>query len=743
VKRRILHVSESATGGIGVIVSRLAPYQAQMGAEVAVAMPSFEPLVAARSRAGVRPYAWEAVPQPGAAVPRELAALRAIIADFDPSVVHLHSSKAGFVGRLLVRGRRPTVFQPHAWAFLDKTGAVGALTVRWERFAARWTDAIVCVSEDEYRAGRSRGVKADYRVLPNGVDLEHFRPGPDGSRSRTRGELGLGEEPLAVCLGRLHRQKNQGALLDAWPRVRAMVPDARLVLVGDGPDREALKRRGEPGVELAGPAEDVRPWLDAASVVVQPSRWEGMSLSVLEAMAMARSVIATDVTGMRELIDGDAGAVVAPGQSQALAEAIAQRLASPELADAEGRVGRRRVEERHDLAAHHEAIDRVYDELLAPRVHPQRAAGRLRVLVVHPYGGLGGAESWLLRLLDVTPELDVRVILLKDGPFRSNLEERGITVEAHPVGRGPADILAAIGWLSRRLRAEPPDVVLGNGVKAQLVSAPAARIAGIPTVWAKHDHSYDRTLALPLGRLSTGVIGAVEELAAPVRRRDAVIIPPPRPETEPAARAEARDRLAGLGVELPDAPTLAMVGRLIPFKGVDDAIRALALPEAAGWRLVVVGNDDEAAPGEGDRLRALASELGVEDRVVFVGHLPGIAHWLAGFDALAVLTKPGSRRAPRREGFGTTAFEAMLAGVPVIAAEGGAVARRLEGRAGVAVPPGDPRAVAGALQRLSDPQVRKQAGRAAREIVASHPSAEACGRLLVDVLRAAAGSRRR
>jgi len=82
----------------------------------------------------------------------------------------------------------------------------------------------------------------------------------------------------------------------------------------------------------------------------------------------------------------------------------------------------------------------------------------------------------------------------------------------------------------------------------------------------------------------------------------------------------------------------------------------------------------------------------------------------------------------------------MLAGVPVIATGGGAVTRRLEGRAGTAVPTGDPAAVARALGRLTDPEVRRSAGAAAREIVAQHPDAAECARLLVRVLRDAASS---
>lgn len=730
-------------GGVGVFIVALAKHQVARGDTVAVAVPSGGPAVDELAAAGVQHFAWEATPQPGGTVARELASLRTIVSQFEPDLVHLHSSKAGLVGRLLVRGGRPTVMQPHAWSFFAKTGALRLLTLLWERVAVCWADVVLCVSDDERRLGMDEGVRAEYRVLPNGVDLDRFpAPSPE-ARDRARERLGLGSGPLAVSIGRLHRQKNQGALLDAWPGVRALIPAARLVLLGDGPDRATLERRAVEGVQFAGQSADVKPWLDAASVVVQPSRWEGMSLSVLEAMASGRSVVATNVPGMREVLEG-VGDLVPLDDSAALSAAIADRLADPQRADAEGRVGRARVEERHDRARQHRDIDALYDELISAYAGSGSSGerDRLRVVVVQPYAEPGGSESWLLRLLDATDRLDPEVVLLKDGPFRAELERRGIPVELHPVSTRPQDFARPIAWLARRLRADPPDVVLGNVVKAQLVAGPAGRIAGVPTVWAKHDHGYDRTLAVPLGRLSTRVIGAVEELAAPTRRRDAVIIPPPRPDREPASRDDARRMLTELGIPFDERPTVVMAGRLVPFKGVDDAIRALALAPGAGWRLAVAGQDDHSSPGETDRLRALAQQLGVASRVHFAGQVPDVAHWLAAFDALAILTKPGAHRAPDREGFGTAAFEAMLAGVPVVAVSGGAVVRRLEGRAGIGVPPASPAEVASALGRLSDPEVRAAAGRAGREIVADHPTAARCAEMLVDVLTDAADSGR-
>ena len=200
----------------------------------------------------------------------------------------------------------------------------------WERMSARWAHVIVCVSEGERRRGEEAGISARFRIIRNGVDLDAYPEASPEDRPRARERLGRApDEPLAVCVGRLARAKGQDVLVRAWPAVRERVPDASLVLLGAGPDAPALRRLAGPGVEFAGERNDVLDWLAAADVVVQPSRWEAMSLSLLEAMARGRSVVVTDVPGAPETLADVEGAVVpveAPGR---LATGIADRLLDP------------------------------------------------------------------------------------------------------------------------------------------------------------------------------------------------------------------------------------------------------------------------------------------------------------------------------------------------------------------------------------------------------------------------------
>jgi glycosyltransferase involved in cell wall biosynthesis len=282
-----------------------------------------------------------------------------------PDVLHLHSSKAGLAGRLAARGGTPTVFQPRGWSFEAVSGKTRAAAVAWERFGARWADAVVCCSEGERERGEEEGIDARWQVITNGVDLREHEAATDGDRARARVALELGDGPLVVCVGRLSRQKGQDVLLDAWPEVLRRIPDARLALVGDGPDRDELERRGTPGVIFAGNRSDVSDWLAAADLVALPSRWEGMSLAMLEAMARGRSVVASDVSGVRDALTVDAGAIVPAEDARALADALATRLLDRAGTEAEGRAGRSRVEAHHDIRRTTEAVANLYAELLA------------------------------------------------------------------------------------------------------------------------------------------------------------------------------------------------------------------------------------------------------------------------------------------------------------------------------------------------------------------------------------------
>jgi glycosyltransferase involved in cell wall biosynthesis len=269
-------------------------------------------------------------------------------------VVHLHSSKAGLAGRLALRGRTPTIFQTHAWSFLALDRPMATLAIAWERWAVRWAAAVVCCSKGEAELGRAAGITGALVVVPNAVDtsLVLRDEAARSARRSLRTELGIGDAPLAVCIGRLSRQKGQDVLLQAWPAVRAAVPDARLALVGEGPDRPDLTALLSAGAEMVGHRSDIGAWLAAADVVAVPSRYDTMPLTLLEALAVGRSVVVSDAPGVAEAIEGadsPAGAIVPVGSTAALSSALADRLEDADLRAAEGRAARVHADREHSL----------------------------------------------------------------------------------------------------------------------------------------------------------------------------------------------------------------------------------------------------------------------------------------------------------------------------------------------------------------------------------------------------------
>ncbi|GAA4864452.1 glycosyltransferase family 4 protein [Actinomycetospora straminea] len=365
---RIVHVSQPTTEGVPRCIVALVRHQVARGCRVVVVSPTDGWLAAEAVEAGAQHVPWSADRNPNLAVPGEVRRLRRALRDLDHDLVHLHSSKAGLVGRLAVRGAVPTVFQPHAWSFLAVPDVLSRATVAWERTALRWTHRVVCVSESEREQAEEAGVGLGdrARVVPNSVDTDRFAP---RDRSEARRRLGLpADRSLAVCVGRLCEQKGQDVLLRAWRSVRRELSGASLALVGQGPWRDRLAADAGDGVDFVGSSTGPADWYAAADVVVVPSRWEGMALVPLEASAGARSVVMTDVAGARETVPEGCGVIVAREDPDSLAAAVVARLRDPALAEREGAAARAHVVAHHGLETWGGHMLAAYDGLPGARL---------------------------------------------------------------------------------------------------------------------------------------------------------------------------------------------------------------------------------------------------------------------------------------------------------------------------------------------------------------------------------------
>lgn len=296
-----------------------------------------------------------------------------------PDVVHVHSGAWLKAARAARRaGVQRVVHTAH--------GLIGDDAEPWympflHRWAARYTDWVAPVSSPllDYMARRVNIDAAKMRVIPNSVNTQHFRPGPQAGALRKK--LRIASDCLVVgIVARLDPVKNHALLIDAFARVRAQVPAVALVIVGDGPLRGSLESRArslgiESDVHFVGVSNDVAAIYRELDVFVLPSNAEGTSMSILEAMASGVCVVATAVGGTSDLLaNGASGMLVPAGNPAALANALTVVLRDGArrryLADA----GRTRAEERYSEPVMVEAYEELYRDVARPSAEGETLA---------------------------------------------------------------------------------------------------------------------------------------------------------------------------------------------------------------------------------------------------------------------------------------------------------------------------------------------------------------------------------
>jgi sugar transferase (PEP-CTERM/EpsH1 system associated) len=322
----------------------------------------------------------------------------------DVEVIALHKdrlSRTGLLRQLFgcFRLRRPAIVHGRNWDGLDAMlpAWLGGVPVRihgehgrdmhdldgtsrrqqWLRRMNRpFTTHYITVSRDlgRYLCERVGIESSRITQICNGVDTERFRPPEDGRAALPGLAPAPGECVVIGTVGRLVPVKDQVTLVRACALLLRSDPGVakrlRLVIVGDGPLREALDAEiqalGLAGIALlAGARDDVADWLRAMDVFVLPSLAEGISNTILEAMASGLPVIATNVGGNAELVAEGTGRLVACGDAQALASHIRGYMDDPRLRRAHGASGRARAENVFSIKSMVERYQALYDRLLA------------------------------------------------------------------------------------------------------------------------------------------------------------------------------------------------------------------------------------------------------------------------------------------------------------------------------------------------------------------------------------------
>lgn len=257
---------------------------------------------------------------------------------------------------------------------------------RLNRWLTRLTDAFIAVAEPhgEFLVDFEKFPAEKVRVIPNGVDTERFSPAPHSGA--VRAELGLpATTPLVGILAALRPEKNHELFLAVADRVRKQVPEARFIVIGEGPERETIERvateRGllkpgapsESAVRLLGNRNDIPQLLAALDVLTLTSHNEANPVSILEAMSCGVPVVATDVGSVSESVrEAETGFLAPAGDEALLAQRVTELLLDPLQAQELGESGRRRVLERSSL----EVMVRGYEELIA-EVYAEKTGGAL------------------------------------------------------------------------------------------------------------------------------------------------------------------------------------------------------------------------------------------------------------------------------------------------------------------------------------------------------------------------------
>jgi glycosyltransferase involved in cell wall biosynthesis len=305
--------------------------------------------------------------------------LARLMREYRPHILHTHTAKAGAVGRLAAllagRARPPIVVHTfHGHVLRGYFGHFWTAVFRLlERLLAHVTNALVAVSPEVRDELVAYGVApvSKFAVIRLGIQLEERLAADGGARAETRRVMGVADgEFLVGWIGRMTGVKRTGDVLHAFRLLRERGVDARLCMVGDGPDRQRVEAQAaELGVVrdclFPGYQEEVGQFFSAFDVFVLTSGNEGTPVTAIEALAAGCPVVATRVGGVPDVVrDGEDGFLVEPEAMEELARRLERLAGDPELRARLGAAGRARVLPRYSVDRLIDDVDRLYRSLL-------------------------------------------------------------------------------------------------------------------------------------------------------------------------------------------------------------------------------------------------------------------------------------------------------------------------------------------------------------------------------------------
>lgn len=297
--------------------------------------------------------------------------IKRLIHGIHPDLIHCHSTKAGFLGRIAAHMEAvPVIYTVHGWAFTDGVpGKKRKLYRLFEQVAARFTDQFICVSEYDRQLGmrcmpasRSKMLTVHNGVRPLTI-VKKLDALPNYGDQITR----------LVMVARFNKQKDQALLVKAIAKLRQEKIPVQLSFVGEGPSAMAVEKLAEDldvvdCVQFLGARDDVNQILRSCDAFVLISKWEGFPISILEAMRQGLPVVASDVGGVSEAVcDGVTGFLVSRGNLTELVAALRKICLQPDIRSRLGLNGKSFYEENFTLNIMTKKIFDIYDRILGNR----------------------------------------------------------------------------------------------------------------------------------------------------------------------------------------------------------------------------------------------------------------------------------------------------------------------------------------------------------------------------------------
>ncbi len=665
------------------------------------------------------------------------------------ALLHANSVRAGLLACLGL-GRHQVPVVCHVRDVLP-SGLRSRLVLRGLRGAA----ALIAISHYVADSLADPVLQRKTRVIYNGVDVAGLQCQAAGGT--TRATPGAGGPVLGV-VGQLTPWKGQADAIRAFRLVVDECPTARLLITGAAKFTHASARYDTrryarelhelvARLELAdhvvftGEQANIAAVLAGLDLLLVPSWEEPFGRVIIEALALGVPVIGTRAGGIGEILNGASDLLVPPHRPRTLAAGVLALLHDPARRAAIGVEGQARVRARFGLPRHVEAVTGLYRAVLHAR--------QPLILYANHTGQISGAEISLLRLLERLDRARFRVLVAcpGDSPLAARLaalavpqvhwapRPLGFTHEWRGALAGAWGVLIAAWELRRVIRQHRPALVHANSIRAAVLAAVAGAGAAPQLIAHVRDH-------LPAGWVSVGVrlllhlradlvLGVSRHTlarfrlpwrgVAPGRARYAVLHDGVDPTRFDPVRAAGQAACVRRELGLAGAyPVLGVVGQLTPWKGQDDAIRALhgILPAYPAARLLIVGEAKFTNPTARydtrryqDHLLALVADLGLADHVIFTGERADTPAVMGLFDVLLLPSWS--------EPFGLVGVEAMALGKAVIATGLGGPADVIRpGQDGYLVRPQHPEDItATLLALLADETTRHALGANARRRV--------------------------